>query len=40
MDNFPVERAKVIEQAADIADHRLHTRAMPVAAFHLHIDDH
>ena len=39
VNNFPVHRAKAIEQTADIIDDRLHARPMALASLHLHIDN-
>jgi hypothetical protein len=39
VDDVSVNRPKAIEQATDIADHRLHAGAMALATFDLHVDD-
>jgi hypothetical protein len=39
VNDLSVHRAEMIEQAADTADHRLHTWPMALTTLHLHIDN-
>jgi hypothetical protein len=39
MDDLSVDRTKAIEEATDVGDDGFHTGPVPLATFHLHIDN-
>ena len=39
MNDFSVDRTKAIEEATDVGDDGFHTGSVPLATFHLHINN-